>query len=192
MERRKRSYFSLWLFCRTESFDLTANNGARNEFGIPDVPNEPCLLLCPHLNLLTLIFSDQAFAAPELSSPEQLFRLRIPSGQKQLPVPLKEEMGHIPLFRRSENTVNGIRISNDQALPDRALRPWMVKLGSVTGMELPTGPYTFRRGNGEALDNSSKYHNRHFLLSFQLISVKVLLANRNATSSYNITTRPCS
>lgn len=22
---------------------------------------------------------------------------------------------------------------------------------------LPTGPYTFRRGNGEALDNSSKY-----------------------------------
>lgn len=107
-------------------------------------------------------------------------------------MPLKEEMGHIPLFRRSENTVNGIRISNDQALPDSALRSWMVKLGSITGMELPTGPYTFRRGNGEALDNSSKYHDCHFLLSFQLISVKVLLANRNATSSYNITTRPCS
>lgn len=35
----------------------------------------------------------------------------------------------------------------------------MIKLGSITGMEFPTGPYTFRRGNGEALNNSSKYHN---------------------------------
>lgn len=42
----------------------------------------------------------------------------------------------------------------------------MVKLESVTGMELPIGPYTFRHGNSEALDNSSKYHDRHFLLSF--------------------------
>lgn len=107
------------------------------------MPNEPCLLLCPHLNLLTLIFSNQAFAAPKLTSPKQLFRLRILSGQKQLLMPLKEEMGHIPLFRRSENTVNGICISNDQTLPDSALRSWIVKLGSVTSMELPTGLYTF-------------------------------------------------
>ncbi|MCJ1343077.1 hypothetical protein MMC31_001268 [Peltigera leucophlebia] len=31
----------------------------------------------------------------------------------------------------------------------------MITLGSITGMEPPTGPYTFRRGNGETLDNSS-------------------------------------
>lgn len=101
---------------------MTANNGARNELGIPDVSNEPCLLLCPHLNLLTSIFSNQAFAAPELTSSEQLFRLRILPGQKQLPMPLKEEMRHIPLFCQSENTVNGVRISNDQALLNSALR----------------------------------------------------------------------
>lgn len=82
LERKKRSYFSLWLFRHTESFDLTANNGTSNEFRIPDVPDESCLLLCPHLNLLTLIFSDQTFAAPELTSSEQLFHLRIPPGQK--------------------------------------------------------------------------------------------------------------
>lgn len=125
------------------------------------MPDEPCLLLCLQLNLLTLIFSNQDFTAPELTSSEQLFRLRIPPGQKQLPVPLKEEMRYIPLFRRSENTVNGVRISNDQALPDSAPRSWMVTLGCVTGMELRTGPYTFRRGTGAALDNSSKYHDRH-------------------------------
>lgn len=125
------------------SSNLTTNNDVKNEFEIPDVPNKPCLLLCPHLNLLTLIFSNQAFAAPELTLSEQLFCFRILSGQKQLPVPLKEEMRHILLFRQSENIVNGIRISNDLALSDSALRSWMVKLESVMGMELPTGSYTF-------------------------------------------------
>lgn len=86
---------------------VLANDCRRNEFGIPDVPNEPCLLLCPHITMLALIFADQAFAVPE-------------------------------------------------ALADSTLRPQMINLGSVTGMELPTGPYTFRRGNGEALDNSSE------------------------------------
>ncbi|KAL8762541.1 MAG: hypothetical protein Q9194_007527 [Teloschistes cf. exilis] len=32
----------------------------------------------------------------------------------------------------------------------------MTNLGSITGMELPTGPYTFRHGNAQALDNSSE------------------------------------
>lgn len=139
------------------SFNLSvANEGGRNEFGIPDVPNEPCLLLCPHITMLALLFADQAFAAPSLTSPEQLFRLRIAPGQKQLRVPLKEEMAERPLFRRCRNTVESIRISEEQALADTTLRPQMTNLGSITGMELPTGPYTFRRGNGQALDNSSK------------------------------------
>lgn len=133
-----------------------ANGRGRNEFGIPDIPNEPCLLLCPHITMLALLFADQAFAAPSLSSPEQLFRLRITPGQKQLRVPLKEEMAERPLFRRCKNTVEGIQISEEQALADTTLRPQMTNLGTITGMELPTGPYTFRRGNGQALDNSSK------------------------------------
>ena len=65
-------------------------------------------------------------------------------------------MQNIPLFRRSQSTVQGVHISNDEALPDSTLRSRMITLGSVTGMELPTGPYTFRRGSGEALNNSSK------------------------------------
>lgn len=50
-------------------FGWTAYNSCGNEFGIPDVPNETCLLLCPHLNLLILIVTDQAFATPELTPP---------------------------------------------------------------------------------------------------------------------------
>ena len=37
-----------------------ANNRGRRNFGIPDVPNEPCLLLCPHITMLALLFADQA------------------------------------------------------------------------------------------------------------------------------------
>ena len=107
--------------------------------------------------MLALLFSDQAFAAPSLTSPERLFRLRIPPGQKQLLVPLKEEMAERPLFRRCKNTVTSMQISDEQALADSTLRPQMTNLGSITGMELPTGPYTFRRGNGQALDNSSRW-----------------------------------
>ncbi len=133
-----------------------ANERGRNEFGIPDVPNEPCLLLCPHITMLALLFADQAFAASSLTSPEHLFRLRIAPGQKQLPLPLKEGLAEIPLFRRCKSNVHGVQISEDEVLAYHTLRSQMIDLGTMTGMELPTGPYTFRRGNGQALDNSSK------------------------------------
>jgi len=93
-----------------------ANERGRNEFGIPDVPNEPCLLLCPHVTMLALLFADQSFVASSLTSPEQLFRLRIDSGQKQLPVPLKEDMAERPLFWRCKTTVRSVQISEEEAL----------------------------------------------------------------------------
>ena len=45
----------------------------------------------------------------------------------------------------------------------------MVKLGHLTGFELPAGPYIFRRGNSEALDSSSKLYRP--LLNISLISI---------------------
>ncbi len=147
---------------------VLANDCRRNEFGIPDVPNEPCLLLCPHITMLALIFADQAFAVPELISAEEFFRLRIPSGQHQLELPIKEEMQSVPLFRRCKSILNGVGISDKEALADSTLRPQMINLGSVTGMELPTGPCTFRRGNGEALDNSSEWHDLPLIFRWAL------------------------
>ena len=73
--------FPLHAMPTTASDHVAVTNGrGRNEFGIPDVPNEPCLLLCPHITALALFFADQAFAVPFLTSPEQLFRLRIAPG----------------------------------------------------------------------------------------------------------------
>ena len=126
-----------------------------NTFSIPDVPSEPCLLLCPQVMLLSLVFTDGAFAASGLTGPEQLFRLRVPAGLNQQELPIKDSMIGVPLFRRLENTVHGLQVSPVAAATDNWLRGRMETLGAVTGFELPVGPYCFRRGNGEALDSSS-------------------------------------
>ncbi|KAL8626093.1 hypothetical protein Q9189_008226 [Teloschistes chrysophthalmus] len=157
-----------------------------NEFGIPDAPNEPCLLLCPYITMLALFFADQAFAAPSLTLSEQLFRLRIVPGQKQLPVPLKEDIAERSLFRRCRNSVEGIQIPKEHALADTTLRPQITNLGSITGMELPTGPYTFRRGNGQALDNSEITDaQRNIILQYHNSSV----FQKNYASRYMLDTQ---
>ena len=105
--------------------------------------------------LLSLAFADEAFAPPDLTGPEELFRLRVlpDSGEQRLPI--KDEKAEVPLFRRLESTVHGLRVSQVAAATDNWLRESMAKLGAITGFELPVGPYCFRRGAGEALDSSS-------------------------------------
>jgi hypothetical protein len=125
----------------------------RNTFGIPDVPSEPCLLLCPQVMLLSLLFTDQAFAAPGLAGPEQLFRLRVPPGLNQQQIPIKDSMSGLPTFRRLESTVHGLKVSPTATATDNWLRGQLANLGEVTGFELPVGPYCF---DGEAPDSSSE------------------------------------
>lgn len=45
-------------FTIASGYIAVANERGRNEFGIPDVPNEPCLLLCPYITILALLFVD--------------------------------------------------------------------------------------------------------------------------------------
>lgn len=48
-----------------------------------------------------------------------------------------------------------MKVSNTATLTTHWLRERMKHLGEITGFALPVGLYCFRRGNGEALDNSS-------------------------------------
>ena len=105
--------------------------------------------------LLGLLFADEAFSAPDMTGPDQLFRLRIPHGLNQQAVDIKDSMFGQSLFRRLERDVHGLKVSQTSAT-DSWLRRQLSQLGEATGFELPVGPYCFRRGNGEALDNSSK------------------------------------
>jgi hypothetical protein len=107
--------------------------------------------------LLSLAFADGAFAAPDLTEPEQLFRLRVPLGLNQLEVPIKNSKLEMSLFRSLERCHRGNEVSDTTKITDKWLRERMKHMGEVTGFALPVGPYCFRRGNGEALDSSSQY-----------------------------------
>jgi hypothetical protein len=107
--------------------------------------------------LLSLAFADGAFAAPELTEPEQLFQLRVPPGLNQLEVPIENSKMEMPLFRSLQRSHHGNEVSDSTTITDKWLRERMKHLGEVTGFSLPVGPYCFRRGNGEALDSSSMY-----------------------------------
>lgn len=129
----------------------------RNTIPIPEVVSEPCLLLCPHILLLSLAFLDDAFAAPTLTGPKELAKLRVPPGLHQLAVPIKTSKRETPLFRRLERNRYGTVVSQDKPATDQWFRDTLRRLGDITGFELPVGPYCFRRGAGEAFDSSSQY-----------------------------------
>ena len=126
----------------------------RNTFGIPDIPSEPCLILCPHSTFLALAFADRAFKAPDLTM-KNIFELEVQEG-RELPLIWDEGWLKRPIFRRSERTAQGIRISESEPWTPGMLNKSLKSVGIATGIDLPIGAYTFRRGNGEALENSGK------------------------------------
>ncbi|KAK4551279.1 hypothetical protein LTR86_011254 [Recurvomyces mirabilis] len=123
-----------------------------NTFPVPDIPREPCLLLCPQTMLLSLLFADNAIAVPDLK-PKDLYALRIPPGKRELVIPIKESKAELPLFRKVEHTTHGVRISRE-AGTENWLRERLHLLGQIAGFEVPVKPYCFRRAHGEALDSS--------------------------------------
>jgi len=90
-----------------------------------------------------------------LTSPEQLFQLKVTPGLNELQLPIKEAYGSTPVFRRLASSVNGVVVSVDVPATDEWLRDKLKMLGEVVGFDLPVGPYCFRRGAGEAFDGSS-------------------------------------
>ena len=108
------------------------------------------------MTLFGMAFDDEVFAAPGLTGPEQLFRLRVPRGLNQLEVPIKDSKMEMPIFRSLERSYQGKKVSETATITAQWLREKMKHLGEVAGFALPVGPYCFRRGNGEALDNSSR------------------------------------
>ncbi|GME38370.1 hypothetical protein MMC13_007471 [Neofusicoccum parvum] len=127
----------------------------RNTFPIPEIRHDPYLFLSPHTYFLALAFSDRAFAAPDLDGPEALFKLRVVDGLIEARLPWKEEVLDLPIFRKSHHTVYGMEISN-KPLPDSVVRPWLRKLGEITGMKKICHPYVLRYAAGKAFDSRDK------------------------------------
>lgn len=125
-----------------------------NTFPVPEIIYDPSLVLSPHVFLLGLILADGAFAAPNLTSAEQLSKLDIRPGTNQLPLPLKRSMDDIPIFRKSITTTYGTEISPDEPLPYATLLPLVKKLGILTGFLHIHRPYGLWYGAGNAFNQS--------------------------------------
>ncbi|KAF1935665.1 hypothetical protein EJ02DRAFT_484092 [Clathrospora elynae] len=69
-----------------------------NTFPLPKIMYDETLLFSLHVFLLGLLFCDRAFAASNLTSPEELSRLTIPSGRNKLPLRLNPMLDNIPVF----------------------------------------------------------------------------------------------
>ena len=83
---------------------------ARNTLVLPKIIFDPSLILSPYVALLGLIFADNAFLAPSLTSAERISKLDIPPSYEQLPLCLKPEMADVPVFRKSIRTPYGWEI----------------------------------------------------------------------------------
>jgi len=100
------------------------------------------------------MFDDQVFAAPSLTTPEQLSTLEIEPGSNQLEIPLKPEWADVPVFRSIVRTLEGWGVSPDKPLTYAVVRSAMRKLGQITGFKQVTRPYALRYGAGKAFNEN--------------------------------------
>jgi hypothetical protein len=127
-----------------------------NTFPVPEIIYDPSLVFSPHVTLLGLMFADNAFLAPNLTSPEQLSKLEIPPGSNQLPLPLDPKKSSMPVFRRAIRELGGWVISSTEPLPYNVLYKVMVKLGQITGFKQILRPYALRYGAGKAFNEDGQ------------------------------------
>ncbi|CAN9175099.1 unnamed protein product [Alternaria alternata] len=125
-----------------------------NTFPLPEIMYDETLLFSPHVFLLGLLFYDRAFAAYNLTSPEELSRLTIPQGRNELPLHLNHMLDDVPVFRKATRTVHGWDISPHEPLPYSTLLPWVRTLGEVTGFAQVTRPYSLRYAGGKAFNEN--------------------------------------
>ncbi|KAH7215415.1 hypothetical protein DER44DRAFT_687978 [Fusarium oxysporum] len=114
------------------------------------------LLLSPHTLLLGLLFHHRAFDAPTLTSPEHLSKLDIHPDEHELPLPLKQSMNDIFVFRRATKTgMNAYVLSANEQITYNMISGWTKKLGELAGFGVVVILYTLRYNAGNEFDQCS-------------------------------------
>jgi hypothetical protein len=134
--------------------ESTVNWVRSNTFLIPEIVYDPSLIFSPHVVLGGIIFADEAFAAPNLMTPEKLSTLDIEPGCNQLPLPFKPEKADVPIFCAIIRTLEGWGVSPTKPLMYAVVRSSMIKLGQITGFKQVTRPYALRYGAGKAFNEN--------------------------------------
>jgi hypothetical protein len=75
------------------------------------------LLFSPHVFLFAMLFYNRAFAAYNLTLPEELNRLTISLSHNEPLLRLDWTLDHVPVFRKAVQTLHGWDISPNEPLP---------------------------------------------------------------------------
>ncbi len=133
-----------------------ADYSASNTFPVPEVLWDPCLLLSPHVFFLGILFANEAFEAPGLTSPEQLHVLDIHPEEQELPLPLKKSLNKMFVFRKAIATLAGYEMS-EEGIPYSTMAPWIKRIGELTGFKFSTIAYNLRYNAASEFDKSGRY-----------------------------------
>ncbi|KAI7758874.1 hypothetical protein LZL87_014215 [Fusarium oxysporum] len=127
-----------------------------NVLTLPETIFDSSLLLSPHTLLLGLLFHHKAFVAPTLTSPEHLSKLDIHPDEHELPLPLKQSMDDIFVFRRATKTgMNAYELSENEQITYNMISSWTKKLGELAGFGVVVILYTLRYNAGNEFDQCS-------------------------------------
>ncbi|KAH0419558.1 hypothetical protein CcaCcLH18_14355 [Colletotrichum camelliae] len=123
-------------------------------YAVPETMFDPSLLLSPHVFLLGVLFRHRAFNASNLTSPHHLDILDIHPGERELPLPLKEDLNNTFIFRRAVETLTGYQISPNKRISSGMMAAWIKRIGEILGFEYPTIAYNLRYNAANAFDQS--------------------------------------
>ncbi|KAK6842236.1 FluG domain-containing protein [Apiospora arundinis] len=110
-------------------------------------------VLCPPSHLLAKALAEGVVDLPGYDRAEPFFNTKI--SMSAVRIPWKEEFWHKPVFRRTVESIEGPKKSDD-ALTADAFDHNSSKLGQAAGLPDPFQSYVYRRGNLEILDKHYK------------------------------------
>ena len=77
------------------------------------------------------MFRNRAFRASDLISASQLDNLEIYPGERELRLPLREDLNDVPLFRRAVKTSTGFEMSMTEPISYGMMAAWIKRIGEV-------------------------------------------------------------
>ncbi|KAK6523979.1 hypothetical protein TWF694_005648 [Orbilia ellipsospora] len=106
--------------------------------------------------VIALALEDGAFKSPRIQSAQDLYRWTIALNSDSLYFRFKKDTLETPVFRKSNTKPAGVETSRTDPVTTRMIIDQCHDLGKGAGVINTLKPYCFRRGAGEAMDNTLK------------------------------------
>jgi len=90
-----------------------------------------------------------------LTSTKQLRKLNIHPEELELPLPFKEDIQDVYVFRRVVKTLTRYEISPTEPITYATMAAWIKRVGEILGLAYETIPYNLRYNAANELDQSS-------------------------------------